>query len=75
MVIKIEPNGNVTTLYSDEKRTLLDKLGSLSVERASDVEFSKGLWFVMKDDEPLIGKGFHLREEAILAEVALLEQL
>lgn len=75
MVIKIEPNGNVTTLYSDEKRTLLDKLGSLSVERASDVEFSKGLWFVTKDHELLIDKGFHLREEAILAEVALLEQL
>lgn len=75
MVIKIEPNGNVTTLYADEKRPLLDKLGNLSVERASNVEFNKGLWFVTKDSKLLIDKGFRLREQAILAEVSLLETL
>jgi hypothetical protein len=75
MVIKIEPNGNITTLYSDKKRPLLDKLGNLSVERASNVEFSDGLWYVTKDNNRLIEEGFLLRELAIRAEVRLLEEL
>lgn len=75
MVIKIEPNGNITTLYSDKKRPLLDKLGNLSVERASNVEFSNGLWYVTKDNNRLIEEGFLLRELAISAEVRLLEEL
>ena len=75
MVIKIEPNGNITTLYSDKKRPLLDKLGNLSVERASNVEFSNGLWYVTKDNNRLIEEGFLLRELAIRAEVRLLEDL
>lgn len=75
MVIKIEPNGNIITLYSDKKRPLLDKLGNLSVERASNVEFSNGLWYVTKDNNRLIEEGFLLRELAISAEVRLLEEL
>jgi hypothetical protein len=75
MVIKIEPNGNITTLYSDKKRPLLDKLGNLSVERASNVEFNNGLWYVTKDNNRLIEEGFLLRELAIRAEVRLLEEL
>lgn len=74
MVIKIHPNGNVTTLYADSKRSLLDDLGKLSIERASNVEFKDNLWVVTRQGKSLIDKGFPLREDAIRAEIAFLEE-
>lgn len=74
MVIKILPSGDVTTLYRDTVRTLLDSLGCLAIERASNVEFNAGLWYVVGEDgELLVTEGFVYRDAAISAEISFLE--
>lgn len=74
MVIKIIPSGDITTLYRDTVRTLLDSLGCLAVERASNIEFRDGLWYVIGENgEPLVTEGFVYRDNAISAEISFLE--
>ncbi len=74
MVIKILPSGDITALYKDTARVLFDSLGRLDVERASNVEFKDGLWYVMDENgEPLIPEGFVYRDNAISAEISFLE--
>ena len=74
MVIKILPSGDITALYKDAVRGVFDSLGQLDVERASNVEFKDGLWYVMNENgEPLIAEGFVYRDNAISAEISFLE--
>jgi hypothetical protein len=74
MVISIQQNGLVKTLYRDELRPILDALGSLSVERASTVEFDSGQWFVRRGRVNMIPTGFIKRSDAIRAEIEHLER-
>lgn len=75
MVIKILPSGDIAALYNDCARPLFDSLGNTRIERASNIEFKEGSWFIMDNrGEPLIDKGFYLRQCAVEAEIALLEK-
>jgi len=74
MVITISRSGEVKALYRDELRNLFESIGTLSVERASDVEFDSGLWYVKKNNTNLIPTGFIRRSDAIRAEIEHLEK-
>lgn len=70
MDVVIEPNGKVTTIYSE---TLdLTELGLQRIERASHVEpDDRGQWWAEIIDGPKLGP-FSRRSEALTDEVAWL---
>jgi len=75
LVIKIQTNGNLKTLYTE--KIPLNNLGKLTVERASNVEFdsTKGTWSVrVVETDKVIGTGFALRSEALKFEVKHLNE-
>jgi hypothetical protein len=77
--IKISPGGDVECLYDDKLRPVLDKLGDMKVERASNIKFDDcdSLWYIWVNNGPSSDKvypGYKLREEAIKAEIELLEK-
>ncbi len=74
MVITIRPDGSLDTIYRDELRSLFDKLGDVHLERASNVDYVNGFWWVYRDGVPLINHGFYFRADAIKAEIEFLEQ-
>jgi hypothetical protein len=74
MQLLVEPGGGVTCVY--DEAIDLTSLGSLSVRRASHVEpDAEGRWWA--DLSPVNGPKlgpFHLRSEALQAELQWLEQ-
>lgn len=74
MKIEILPSGQMIFLYNDELRPLMET-GQAQVRRASDVEpTEKGEWTadLSRVGGPVLGP-FKLREDALAAEVAWLE--
>jgi hypothetical protein len=74
VLIKIEPNGDVMMIYSDDMAALLEE-GTSHVERASHVEPAPGGGWtadMAPVDGPVLGP-FHLRADALAAEVKWLE--
>jgi hypothetical protein len=75
-VLIVQPNGDVTALYSDELRELG---GTMHVERASDVEWDNNAqgWIATIHGDyfpPCTRLGpFATREEALAAEVAFIQ--
>lgn len=73
-------------MYDDALRPVLDKLGDMKVQRASNVRFDEDdqLWYIwvvrhgpnegydLKEDR--IEPGYKLRADAIQAEIELLER-
>lgn len=72
--ILISKNGKVTFIYDDELAGLLGKGIKASITRVSNVEPCDGGWSAtMVDDGTVLGP-FPLRQQALEAEIAYLEQ-
>jgi hypothetical protein len=74
LALSVDPNGIITTIYSDALADLLDE-GQATVTRASHVEpASCGGWIADMSpvDGPTLGP-FRLRQEALDAEVEYLK--
>jgi hypothetical protein len=74
MLVEVSPNGELTFLYDDNLRGLMDS-GQAKVTRASDVEPDEnGQWTadLKRVGGPVLGP-FRLREEALTAEKEWLE--
>ncbi len=75
MTLNVDTEGNVTAIYNDDLRPVLDALGTTRIRRASHVEPDvNGLWWA--DLSPMMGPllgPFALRADALAAEVAWLE--
>lgn len=72
MVIRIDKQGNVTTLYRD--RSPVRDMGRPKIFRASDVRFNNnsGMWEIFENDKK-IGNPHYYRETAIKEEIEILE--
>ena len=73
MIIRINPNGQIQTLYSEAFE--FKNIGEPIIRRASHVEPGAGGWWadLAISGGPVIGP-FALRSEAIKAEIAWLEE-
>lgn len=73
MTLFIKPNGNIECLYSEEID--LSELGTLTVQRASHVEFNneKQLWEVRLVNSGVLGY-FKTRREALDFEIEVLNK-
>jgi hypothetical protein len=75
MRIVIKPDGTVKTVYNDKLRPLNERLGSVSIKRASNVEFNNTTqqWEArLVETDELIASGPN-REEVIKQEIAIIE--
>lgn len=72
MVIRIDQEGNITTLYRD--RSPVRDMGMPKIFRASDVKFNNGIqkWEIFEHGNK-IGKSHYYREHAIQEEIEILE--
>jgi hypothetical protein len=72
--IQIKGDGTVVAVYDDRFREILEAIGTMSVKRASEVEFDEatGEWVATLKDGTEVGRGKN-RNEVIAAEVAYLE--
>ena len=76
MKFAITPNGQILTMYSDDKLNKLQRLGDISISRASNVEFNH----VSKEWEARDTKSNNLlashtsRSEALKGEVVAIEK-
>lgn len=73
--LRIDPEGQVTTIYSDEAAPMLQALGPVAITRASHVEPASGGWTadMRPVGGPILGP-FALRGEALAAEVKWLQE-
>ncbi len=73
--LRIAPDGVITAIYSDDLADLLAEASQVTIRRASFVEpHPSGGWFadMAPSGGPVLGR-FRLREEALRAEMAWLE--
>ena len=72
--IKIEANGDLKFLYHDDHPCL--EMGSdLDIQRASNVRYVAGLWYVFMLDGVRLPQGHKRRADAIQYEIDFLEAL
>ena len=72
MIIEIDTNAKAKFIYTDELADLM-KEGNCKIGRVSNVEPTKEGWKCFMTDGTILGP-FHLREDALKAEVKYLEE-